>query len=94
MINCEIELDLRWKRDCVISEVSRTFRIVPNSDPVAYGVVTQTTNATIEINNAKLYISVVTLCINDNITFVENIKQVFKRTISWDKCRPEITTHP
>ena len=88
MINCEIELDLRWKRDCVISEVSRTFRIVPNSDPVAYGV------ATFEINNAKLYISVVTLCINDNITFVENIKQVFKRTISWDKCRPEITTHP
>ena len=34
------------------------------------------------MNNAKLYIQVVTLSINDNIKFLENIKQEFKRTIS------------
>ena len=28
---------------------------------------------------------VVTLPINDNIKFLENIKQGFKRTISWNK---------
>ena len=35
---------------------------------------------------------VVTLSINDNIKFLENIKQGFKRTTSWNKYRSEITT--
>ena len=37
---------------------------------------------------------VVTLSINDNIKFLENIKQEFKRTISWNKYRSEITKQP
>ena len=53
---------------------------------------TQKTAATFEINNPKLYVSVVTLSIHDNIKFLENIKQGFKRTISWYKYRHEITT--
>ena len=52
----------------------------------------QTTSATFHINNANFYVSVVTLSINDNIKFLENIKQRFKRTISWNKYRYEITT--
>ena len=32
--------------------------------------------------------------INDNIKFLENIKQGFKRTISWNNYRFEITTQP
>ena len=32
------------------------------------------------------------MSINDNIKLLENIKQGFKRTISWDKYRSEITT--
>ena len=43
------------------------------------------TGATFQINNAKLYVLVVTLSINDNVTFLENIRQGFKRTISWNK---------
>ena len=44
LINCKIELDLSWVRNCLISEVSRRFTVVPNAYPVAYEVVTQTTN--------------------------------------------------
>ena len=44
------------------------------------------------MNNSKLYAPVVTLFINDKIEFLENIEQVFKGTISWNKCGPEITT--
>ena len=43
------------------------------------------------ITSPKLYVPVVTLFIDDNITFLENIKQVFKRTVSWNKYRSEIT---
>ena len=34
------------------------------------------------------------MSINDNIKFLENIKQGFERTISWNKYRSEITTQP
>ena len=52
----------------------------------------QTTNATIQINNAKLDVPVFALSINDNIKFLENIKQRFRRTYSWNKYRSKITT--
>ena len=51
-----------------------------------------TTSATFQINNAKLYVSLATFSINDNIIFLENIKQGFNRTSSWKKYRSEITT--
>ena len=55
----------------------------PDVDPPVSDVeAIQTTSATFQINNAKLYVPVVTLSINDNIKFLENIKQGFKRTIS------------
>ena len=51
-----------------------------------------TTSATFQINNAKIYVPIVTFSINDKIEFLENIKQGFTRTISWNKYRSEITT--
>ena len=44
------------------------------------------------ISSTKVYVPVVTLSINDNIKFLDNIKQGFKRTVSWNKYRSEITT--
>ena len=46
------------------------------------------------ITSIKLYVPVVTLSVSDNIKFLENIKQGFKRTISWNKDRSEITAQP
>ena len=52
----------------------------------------QITGITFQINNGQLYSLVVTLPFNDNTKFLQNIKQGFKRTISWNKYRSEITT--
>ena len=52
----------------------------------------QKQRSNISNKSGKLYVPVVTLSINGNITFLENIKQGFKRTISWNKYRSEITT--
>ena len=52
------------------------------------------TSATFQTNNATFDVPVVTLIINYNIKFLENIKQGFKRTISWNNFRSEITTQP
>ena len=90
----ETELYLRSK-ECIITEVSRTFGAVdPNTDPVVYELVTATTRAAFQINNARSNVPDVTLSINDNIKFLENIKQGFKRATSWSKYRSEITTQP
>ena len=84
---------MKSTKNCVISEVSRTFRAVDlNANPVVYQVQVATTGAKFQINNVTLYVPVATLSINDNTKFFENIKQGFKRTISWNKYRSEITT--
>ena len=39
-----------------------------------------------------IFIFQFSLSINDNIKFLENVKQGLKRTISWNKYRSEVTT--
>ena len=85
-INCETELYLPWSKECIISEILRTSAIRENNRVTA----TETIGVTFQINNAKLYVSVVTLSINDNIKLLPNIKQGFIRTISWNKYRSEM----
>ena len=77
LINCEIELDLKWTKGCVLIEEDNHL-----------------TGASFTITSTKLYVPVVTLSINDNIKFLENIKQEFKRTISWNKYKSEIIAQP
>ena len=73
-----MELDLKWARNCVTTEESRTFRAVHiNNDPVVYELVAATTGTTFQTKNAKFGNPDVTLSINDNIKFLENIKQKF-----------------
>ena len=76
------------KRMYNILNIYKTPEVLDNSDANLPNPLIQaatTTGATFQINNAKLYVSVVTLSINDNIKFLVNIKQRFKRTISWNK---------
>ena len=72
----------------------KTFIVVPNTDSVRYEMLATTDSETFEINKAKLYVPVISWSINDNIKLLENVKQGFKRTISWNIYRSEITTQP
>ena len=46
------------------------------------------------IRNILIYIPVVTLSLKNNIKFLENIKQGFRKTISWNKYGSHILTQP
>ena len=97
LINCKIELDFSWSKECIIFEILIMPRVPgnPDADPPDQDVHTiKTTRAAFQINNAKLYVPVVTFPINNDIKFLEIINQDFKRTISWSKYRSEITTQP
>ena len=85
LINCEIKLDLSYSKEFIISKISIIPKISPNPDanpPVQEVAAIKTASATFQMNNGKPHVPVVTLTINDNIKFLENIKQGFKRTIS------------
>ena len=68
LINCEVELDLNWSKNCIFIEHHNNI-----------------TNVGFTINSTKLYVPVVTLSMNDNIKFLENVTLGFKRTISLNK---------
>ena len=73
LINCKTELDLLWSKECIISEISVIPAVLgnPDADPPVQEVSTiQTTAATFQINNDKLYVPVVVLLRNDNIKFL------------------------
>ena len=101
LINWERELDLSWSKECIIFEISIIPKIPGDEDadpPVQEVSEIQKTTATLEVDNAKLRVRVrvpvVILSIINKIKFSGNIMQVFKRTISWNKYRSEITTQP
>ena len=58
---------------------------------IEYEVGTQPIRATFQTSYAKHYFPIVTLSINDNINFLENLEQRFRRRMTWTKYGSEIT---
>ena len=66
----------------------KDYRIPANPDanlPVQKVAAIQTAGAIFQTNNAKICVPDVTLSVNDNIKFLENITQGFTRTIFRNK---------
>ena len=84
LINCEMDLELSWSRNCVIPEVSRTpeFKNSGANSPFLTREATLTIGGTFQINSATLYVPVVIFSINDNINFLKHLKQGIRRAIS------------
>ena len=90
LINCEIEIDLSWSRNCVIPESPAS---AANAPQVAKPV-TQTTGTKIQINSTKLYVTAGISSRHDKNIFLRNIKHGFKTTIYWSKYRSDVTAQP
>ena len=80
-----MSLELKWNKNCVITSQ----QIGVNLDG---GNTAAPTNATLAINDCKLYIPVVTLSKDDEIKLLTNLKSVFTREIEWNKYRSQMTT--
>ena len=83
LINCEVELDFSWSRNCIISEISKTIPIAANlnaNPPVPASAAITNPRVIFQITSSKLNVLVVTLSINNKINFSENIKLGFKRS--------------
>ena len=69
LVNCKIDLELTWHRDCMISSAN-----------TAAGQV-----VSLIITNAKSYVPVVTLSTKDNNNLTIQLNDGFKRTIYWNQ---------
>ena len=72
----------------IISEILKKTVVVGDNPAKA----TLATGITLKINNDKLYASLVTLYINDNIKFLKHLNQGLRRKTSWNKYSSEIIT--
>ena len=88
LISCEVSLELKWNKNCIIT--SQVRRQVNAGPPIVRD--RAPTGATLNINDCKLYIPVVTLSKDDEINLLTNLKSGFKREIRWNKCRSQIPT--
>ena len=70
LVNCKIDLQLTWHKDCMISSAN-----------AAAGQV-----VSFMITNAKLYVPVVTLSTKDNTNLTKQLNEGFKRTIYCNQC--------
>ena len=75
LINCKIELSLRWIENCVLTSAS----VGADADA------TCSDSATFKITDTKLYVPVVTLSAEDNAKLSKLLGEVFKRSIYWNK---------
>ena len=83
LISCEVSLELKWNKNCVITSLARRQARPRNNAP---------TGATLAINDCKLDIPVETLSKDDEIKLLTNLKSGFKREIIWNKYRSQMTT--
>ena len=88
LISCEISLELKWDKNYVITSQER--RQVDAGPPVVRD--NAPIGATLNTNDCKLYIPVVTLSKNDEIKLLTNLKSGFKREIKWNKYRSRVST--
>ena len=85
LISCEISLELKWDKNCLITSLQQ-------GENIDGGNTAEPTNATLNINDCKLYIPVVVLSKDDEIKLLTNLKSGFKREIKWNKYRSQMST--
>ena len=85
LISCEVSLELKWDKNCVITSLKQRDIGGGNRDNAPTG-------ATLAINDCKLYVPTVTLSKDDEIKLLTNLKSGFKREIIWNKYRSQMTT--
>ena len=76
LINCKVErMDLEWIENCVLT----TTAVGANANA------SSADSINFKIIDAKLYLPVVTLSVEDNVKLVKQLNEGFKRPVYWNK---------
>ena len=90
LIYCEIELILTWSKNCALADMTvKAAR--NNNDPPA---IVAPNGLEFQITDTKLYVPVVALSTENDKKLLKILKSGFKRTVKWNKYRPQMTIQP
>ena len=73
LVNCKIDLELTWHKDCMISSANAAANRV----------------VSFMITDTKLYVPIVTLSTKDNTNLTKQLNESFKRNIYWNQYMPK-----
>ena len=91
MVGCEISLNLRWCKNCVLtSKATRNVLSAEGNNP-AVAQINNPTNAVFNITDCKVYFLVITLSAENENKLLAQLKIGFKTTIYWNKYKCEIS---
>ena len=69
LVNCKVDLELTWTKDCVISSANAAANTV----------------ISFKVTDTKLYVPIVTLLTKDNSNLTKQLNERFKRTVHWNE---------
>ena len=76
---------LTWSKNCVLVDITR--RNAQGGNPA----IVAPSDANFKITDPKLYVPIVTVSKENDTKLLEQLKTEFKKTIKWNKYRPQIT---
>ena len=91
VINCEVYLILTCSRKCVLTDMITHVAVPAQINAPEIPAIAARTNATFTITDCKLYVPVVALSAENDNKRLEQLKTGFKRTITWNKYRSEMS---
>ena len=82
---------MTWSENCVLTDIKIYATVPVKRDDPPKPAINAPANATFVIIDTKLYLTVVTLSIQDDKNLLEQLKTKFGRTIKWNKYRSEMS---
>ena len=96
LINCEVELILKWSQNCVLRDKAtreaKTARPAQGGNPVlpAVNAINAPSDLKFSITDCKLYVPVVTLSAEHENKLYEELKTGFTVAVTWNKYRSQV----
>ena len=91
VINCEASLILNSSRKCVLTDLIIHAAVPAQINAPEIPAIAARTNATFTITDCTLHVPIVALSAENDNKLLEQLKTGFKRTITWNKYRSEMS---
>ena len=91
LINCEVSLNLKWSKNCLLTSKATRNRIAGQGDQPLFNAINNPKNAVFDVADCKLYVPIVTLSVENENKLYEQFKIGFLVTVKWNKYRSQIT---
>ena len=91
LINCEVSLNLKWSKNCLLTSKATRNRIAGQGDQPLFNAINNPKNTVFDVTDCKLYVPIVTLSVENENKLYEQFKIGFLVTVKWNKYRSQIT---